>query len=88
MFFLLLDEVFLELRFWSFSPDRTPWSCNLGSALTFVLGSALCWYIGNTMYLTIDLQRGVNGDTDKRGDAARTRKAEIAKKPLLPWPVF
>jgi hypothetical protein len=69
VFFLLLDEVFNEYGFWSFSGTR--W-LNAGSILTVVLGVALCWYAGNSMFLTINLQVA----------------AHRAKGRLPPWPVL
>jgi uncharacterized membrane protein YciS (DUF1049 family) len=90
--FLLLAEVLQE---WSFSES---WSLNAGSILTFVLGAALCWYVGNSMYLTIKLQvvadkkeaakmfKEATDNGVKEGEA--TEAARGAKGPLLPWPVL
>jgi hypothetical protein len=80
LLFLLLDEIFQEYRFWSFSPDHDPWSLNIGCILTFVLGGALCWYAASSMFLTIKLQMEANVGP---GKAARR-----AEGPLLTWPVL
>ena len=71
--FLLLHEIFQEYRFWSFSPDHAPWSCNAGFIVTLALGVALCWYVLYSMRLTVKLQ-------SKAADGAQGR--------LPTWPVL
>jgi hypothetical protein len=66
---LLLHEVSNECRFWSF----------LLLLLTVGLGIGLCWYSGNSMYLTIKLQTLVD-----RENAV----IDGNKGPLLTWPVL
>jgi hypothetical protein len=68
--FFLLDEVFKEDRFWSF-----------GSGLKYVLGLALCWYAGYSIFLTIKLQAAADQEA-----AAKTFQG--AKGPLLDWLVL
>jgi hypothetical protein len=74
--FLLLDEIFLGYRFWSFSSSHAPWSMNIGTISTYVLGAALCWYVANSMYLTFKMQATTN---DEMGDS---------KAPLLSWQIM
>jgi hypothetical protein len=86
--FLLLAEVFQEYPFWSFS-----WSLIAGSILTFLLSVALCWYVGNSMYFTIQLQVLHKEAADKEKatfetDEEKTRAVRDAKGPLLPWSVL
>jgi hypothetical protein len=68
--FLLLDEIFLEYDFWSFSSDHQPWlSLNVGFVSTVALFVALCRYVSHSMLLTIELQ--------KQADKANASNASV-----------
>lgn len=93
--FLLLAEVFQEYRFWSLSLDHEPWSVNAGSILIVVLSVALCWYVGNSVFLTIKLQVLADREAaDKVGKAQfkneeeKRRAVRDAKGPLRTWSVL
>jgi hypothetical protein len=84
--FLLLDEIFLEYDFWSFSSERQPWlALNVGSLSTAALLVALSWYVSHSMFLTIKLQKEADGP---QTDIARKTVAGGAGSPRLSWPVL
>lgn len=101
LLFLLLDEIFLDYVFWSFSPDRHPWlALNVGSVSTGALLVALCWYVSHSMFLTIKLQKqadiaaaaaNIENERSMREKGISRNgndDARGAKGPLLTWPVL
>jgi hypothetical protein len=86
VFFLLLHEIFQGFGFWSYTSDSQPWSCNLGSIMTFVLGLALCAYTCRSIYLTIDLQNTAN--TNATDDRAKLREGDHVGPSILSWPML
>jgi hypothetical protein len=80
--FLLLDEIFLEYDFWSFSSNHGPWlALNVGSVSTGALAVALCWYVGQSMFLIIMLQREADASAAvNNGSVASDKEHEITRK--------
>jgi hypothetical protein len=89
--FLLLDEIFLDYGFWSFSSSRDPWlALNVGSVSTGALMLALCWYVSYSMFLTIKLQRKADdAPAQSINTEASIQGTSIgARPPRLTWSVM